>query len=110
MGFLDLFARRDINAGVTQYQADPNGVLLDVRTREEYAQGHIPGSRNLPLDQVVRAREGLPDRSTPLYVYCYSGARSGRAVSALRRMGYAHVTNIGGIQTYRGRTEGGTTA
>ena len=32
MGFLDLFARRDINAGVTQYQADPKGVLLDVRT------------------------------------------------------------------------------
>ena len=98
MGFLDLFARRDINAGVTQYQADPKGVLLDVRTREEYAQGHIPGSRT------------LPDRSTPLYVYCYSGARSGQAVAALKRMGYDHVTNIGGIQTYRGKTKGGTTA
>ena len=110
MGFLDLFARRDINAGVTQYQADPKGVLLDVRTREEYAQGHIPGSRNLPLDQVGRARETLPDRSTPLYVSCYSGARSGQAVAALKRMGYDHVTNIGGIQTYRGKTKGGTTA
>lgn len=110
MGFLDLFARRDINAGVTQYQADPNGVLLDVRTREEYAQGHIPGSRNLTLDQVGRARETLPDRSTPLYVYCYSGARSGQAVAALKRMGYDHVTNVGGIQTYRGKTKGGTTA
>ena len=61
MGFLDPFARRDINAGVTQYQADPNGVLLHVRTREEYAQGHVPGSRNLPLDQVGRAR-GDPAR------------------------------------------------
>ena len=34
MGFLDLFARRDINAGVTQYQADPNGVLLDDEVTE----------------------------------------------------------------------------
>ena len=114
MGFLDLFARRDINAGVTQYQADPNGVLLDVRTGAEFAQGrsqgHIPGSRNLPLDQMGRARETLPDRSTHLYVYCYSGARSGQAVAALKRMGYDHVTNIGGIQTYRGKTKGGTTA
>ena len=49
----------------------------------------------------------VPDQSTPLYVHCYSGARSGRAVTALRRMGYSHVTNIGGIRDYRGKTEGG---
>ena len=106
MGFLDLFARRDINAGVTQYQADPNGVLLDVRTREEYAQGHIPGSRNLPLDQVGRARETLPDRSTPLYVYCYSGARSGQAVAALKRMCFDLVRMMGVILTFGCKSNG----
>ena len=95
MGFLDFFFQTDINAGLAQYQADPKGVLLDVRTREEYTHGHIPGSQN------------VPDQSTPLYVHCYSGARSGRAVTALRRMGYSHVSNIGGIRDYRGKTEGG---
>ena len=107
MGFLDFFFQTDINAGLAQFQADPKGVLLDVRTREEYTHGHIPGSQNLPLQEVTRIGTMVPDQSTPLYVHCYSGARSGRAVTALRRMGYSHVSNIGGIRDYRGKTEGG---
>ena len=42
---------------------------------------------------------------TPLYVYCYSGARSGQAAAALRRMGYTNVKNIGGIASWRGAIE-----
>ena len=61
----------------------------------------------MPLQEVTRIGAMVPDQSTPLYVHCYSGARSGRAVTALRRMGYFHVTNIGGIRDYRGKTEGG---
>ena len=48
MGFLDLFTRRDINAGVTQYQADPNGVLLDVRTRRSMPRGTSPAAGTSP--------------------------------------------------------------
>ena len=82
----------------------PGAVLLDVRTREEYAAGHIGGSRNLPLELLpADAPRELPDRGAPLYVYCRSGGRSRRAAALLKRMGYTNVTDIGGIADYRGR-------
>lgn len=107
MGLFDLFRRPSIQEGLAQYQADPQGVLVDVRTREEYAQGHIPGSRNLPLDELVQAKN-MPDRNASLYLYCHSGARSRQAAAMLKRMGYWNVTNIGGLMGYRGTIEGGT--
>ncbi len=75
----------------------------DVRTRGEYAQGHIPKSRNLPLQELHKAPSAIPGRDTPLFVYCLSGARSRQAVSQLQEMGYTDVTNLGGIQKYQGK-------
>ena len=49
MSILDLFRRPDINDGLRRFESTPGAVLLDVRTAEEYAAGHLPGSRNLPL-------------------------------------------------------------
>ncbi len=95
----------DINAGVEKYRATPGAVLLDVRAAQEYRQGHIPSSVNLPLDRIGQADMYFEDRDTPLFVYCYSGARSAQAAAALKSMGYANVVNIGGIADYRGATE-----
>lgn len=105
MGIFDLFKRADINAGVEEFLSSPNGVLLDVRSRGEYAQGHIPGSCNLDVAEIGRAPQMLKDKSEPLFVYCYSGARSAQAVDALQQMGYSNVKNIGGIAAYRGKIE-----
>ena len=102
LGFLNPPA---LDEGVERAKRTPGALLVDVRTREEYAQGHIPGSRNLPLDEISRAAREIPDRDTPLFVYCLSGARSRQAVSALRRMGFAQAANIGGISGYRGKME-----
>lgn len=107
MGFFDMFFHPDISEGLQAFQQEPRGILLDVRTREEYREGHIPGSRNLPLDELSQARQVLPDQEVPHYVYCYSGARSRQAVAQLKRMGYQNVTNIGGMMSYRGQIEGG---
>ena len=105
MGLFDLLKRGDINHGVEEFLASPNAVLLDVRSRSEYAEGHIPGSVNLDVAFIGNAPQKLKDKSAPLFVYCYSGARSAQAVAALKKMGYENVKNIGGIAAYRGKIE-----
>ena len=107
MSLLELFRRPDIHAGVESCRSTPGAVLLDVRTCEEYAGGHIPGSVNLPLDRLDEIAGRVPDRDTPLFVYCLSGSRSAGAVSALRARGYTRAANIGGISGWKGPVEQG---
>ena len=52
MGFFDFMKGPDINQGVKEYSATDGAVLLDVRTPDEYRQGHIPGSKNVPLQSI----------------------------------------------------------
>ena len=105
MGFFDFFKQADINQGVKQYTATPGAVLLDVRTSEEYKGGHIPGSKNVPLQAIDKVSSVAENKDTVLFVYCYSGARSRQAAGLLQRMGYTNVNNIGGIAAYAGKVE-----
>lgn len=107
MNFFDLFKSPDINAGIAEMENRHGAVLLDVRTGEEYYDGHIPGSVNIPLDELQSAGDRLPAKETPVYVHCYSGARSRRAALILKRLGYTNVTDIGGISNYNGKIERG---
>ena len=105
MGFFDFFKQPDINQGVKDYQATPGAVLLDVRTTQEYEGGHIPGSKNIPLQAIDKIASVAENKDTVLYVYCQSGARSRQATSILQGMGYTNVNNIGGIAAYSGKVE-----
>ena len=105
MGLFDLFKQPDINQGVKESKTVSGAVLLDVRTPQEYSEGHVPGSRNLPLQSIDQAAGVIKDKSTPLFVYCYSGSRSSQAVSRLMKMGYQNVKNIGGMASYSGKVE-----
>jgi len=105
--FFDLWKQPDINLGLEEYDVMPEAVLLDVRTPQEYCEGHVPCSKNVPLQRIEGVRNVAGHKDTPLFVYCYSGARSNQAASALRRMGYSDVRNIGGISSYSGRLEAG---
>lgn len=101
MGLFGQFGT-DINQGVADFRETQGAVLLDVRSSAEYAGGHIPGSVNIPLDGIQAVLTKYPDRQTPLFVYCLSGGRSGRAVRFLKDAGYTSVINIGGIGAYKG--------
>ena len=103
MGFFDFFKQPDINQGIKEYTATPGAVLLDVRTSEEYRGGHIPGSKNVPLQTIDKVASVAENKDTVLYVYCQSGARSRQATSMLQGMGYTNVNNIGGIAAYSGK-------
>ena len=85
MGFFGFLQRPDLGQGLERFAATPNALLLDVRTQEEYADGHIPESRNLPLQTLGRTELLPPARETPLFVYCLSGVRSRQAAGLLRR-------------------------
>ena len=102
MSIFNLFSRKDINEGVVQYRKEDNAVLLDVRTEEEFSEGRIEGSLNLPIGEIDRATTLIPDKSVPIYVYCRSGNRSARAAAYLKGNGYTKVNDIGGILSYNG--------
>lgn len=79
--------------------------LIDVRTPEEYRAGHIPCSRNVPLDRIDEIEKAVPNHDAKLFVYCLSGSRSSSACAYLVRLGYTGVVNIGGIAHWNGRIE-----
>ena len=95
----------DIHQDVAQFHSLENAMLLDVRGADEYAEGHIPGSVNIPL-QLLPTKKGLPeDLDTPIFVYCRSGGRSRRAAAFLEKIGYENVKNIGGMMDWTGEIE-----
>ncbi len=80
-------------------QANPDGLLLDVRTAGEYARGHIAGAVNIPLDS-LRERLGELDKGKKLYVNCQSGQRSYLACRILSQHGWECANLSGGYRFY----------
>ena len=80
-----------------QLDADEEIVLVDVRTPEEFAEGHIPGAVCVPNETIVDGAELPFGVDVKLFLYCRSGRRSAEAANKLVAMGYTDVTDLGGI-------------
>lgn len=73
-------------------------IILDVRTEEEYNEGHIPDSILIPYTELEeKASSLLPDKSATILVYCRSGRRSNIAAETLFDLGYKNIYDFGGI-------------
>jgi phage shock protein E len=73
-------------------------VWIDVRTAEEYQEGHLAGATFIPHDEIEKGVAQLNlARDTPIYLYCRSGNRAGVVKETLQAAHYTNVTNIGGL-------------
>lgn len=91
---------------LSQMSKEENYILLDVRTIEEYNDGHIPGAINIANESIGTSEiSELPDKNQRIYVYCRSGNRSKQAAKKLVKLGYTNIIEIGGIMDYHGEVE-----
>jgi len=83
-------------------QQDKTIKLIDVRTKEEYKEGHVKNSVNIPLNTLPqRYVSALPNKEAKIFVICLSGSRAADATNFLKKAGYTDVHNIGGVSTWK---------
>ena len=81
-------------------------IILDVRTQEEYDEGHIPGATQISHEEIAeKAEDVLTDKEQLILVYCRSGRRSKIAAEALVELGYTNIKEFGGIIDWPYETE-----
>src|SRR5689334_9106708 len=79
---------------------DDKAILLDVREKEEYREGHLDGAVSLPRGFLeMRVEETVPDKQSPIIAYCAGGTRSLIAARTLKEMGYTNVVSMSGGYT-----------
>ena len=93
---------------VEMMEKEENYIILDVRTHEEFAAGHIPGAIVIPNETIdTEEIPQLPDKDQLIMVYCRSGNRSKQASDKLVKLGYTNIVEFGGIIDWPGETVSG---
>ena len=91
---------------VIMMKEEKDYIILDVRTPEEFAGGHIPGAINVPNETIDTAEIlELPSKDQLILVYCRSGNRSKQAAKKLSALGYTNIVEFGGINDWQGEIE-----
>ena len=95
------FSRQNQNLSLNEIKEimknNDNAILVDVRSRQEYLEGHLNGSVNIPLYELEQCCERtLKDKEAIIIVYCQYGARSKKAIMLLKRHGYRNLYHLKG--------------
>lgn len=95
------FRQNKISAEQAKIEMDNGAIMIDVRTEEEYNEGHIPGCLHIPVDEIEsRLLTEVPDTDRLLIFYCASGGRSQTALETAQQLGYTNVFNLGGLSDW----------
>ncbi|XDD45693.1 rhodanese-like domain-containing protein [Leptospira sp. WS39.C2] len=100
LGILFVFVKKIQSKGdkqMVQEWIQAGAVVVDVRTKSEFSEGHFPGAINIPVDVLPTELGSLKNKDSKIIVYCRSGARSERAKQILTAKGYSSVINAGGL-------------
>lgn len=84
-------------ANVVSAKIAAGAAVIDVRSADEFEDGHFPGAKNIPVGELLARIGEVGPRDKPVIVYCASGARSAMAARILKGQGYADVLNAGGF-------------
>lgn len=84
----------EVKSIVDSFNDQENVVIIDVRTNEEYKEGHIKNSINIPVDNIEKINYR---KDTKIILYCRSGNRSNQAALKLKNLGYENIYDMGGI-------------
>ncbi len=92
--YMNLSAK-DFAQKIEEYKNDPNTIILDVRTQDEFNQGHIEGAQNLDFYSPLFANElNSLDKNKRYFIYCRSGNRSGQTMQLMKQLGFKEVYNL----------------
>ncbi len=86
MGIFDIFKRKDMSAEIKEYLAK-DAIVLDVRTQQEWDEGHTDGAKHIVLQTIPANIEEIKSWNKPVIAVCRSGARSGQATNFLKQNG-----------------------
>ena len=89
-----------------QLVKEKDGLLVDVRSPEEYAMGHLSGAINVPVKAITKHKDELRQQGRPLLLYCTAGFRCHRAAKMLRREGVEQVHELGSMKQWTGIAAG----
>ncbi len=101
MGLFSMLGFGNKSEGIKEFM-ERGAVIVDVRTTSEFREGHIKGSKNMPLDTISASVETIKKFQKPIIVCCRSGMRSAQAASILKNNGI-EVMNGGGWESLQGK-------
>jgi len=99
-GLLACQPRGDLRQQAHVLVETEHGLLLDVRSQEEFAEGHVQGAVNIPVQDLPRRLSEVGSKDRPVVVYCAAGPRASRATRLLTDAGFTRVLDLGAMSNW----------